>query len=86
MRTLIALSTITLLSIGTAALADEKPSEADAKKVQETLSAWGCEGGEIEKESEATGVFEIDDAKCKDGQQYDIKLDSDFNLRSITRD
>jgi len=86
MKKVIALSTIALLSIGTAALADDKPSDAEAMKVKETLSAWGCEGGEIEKETEGTGVFEIDDAKCKDGQQYDIKLDGNYQLNSMTRD
>ncbi len=46
----------------------------------------GCEGGSYEKEAEATGVFEIDDAKCKDGHQYDLKLDKDFNVIAITKD
>ena len=40
-------------------------SEDEAKKVKAALTEWGCEGGTIEKESEATGVFEVDDAKCK---------------------
>lgn len=69
-----------------AALADEKPSEDEAAKITETLKAWGCEGGEYEKETEGSGVFEVDDTKCKDGQQYDVKLDSDFKVRSFTRD
>ncbi len=86
MKRLIALSTIALLTIGSVAVADDEPSETEAMKVRETISAWGCEGGEIEKESEGTGVFEIDDAKCKDGKQYDIKLDGDYMLISMTRD
>ena len=45
---------------------------------------WGCSGGKIEQESEGTGVYEVDDAKCKDGQ-YDIKLDKEFKVISITR-
>jgi hypothetical protein len=68
------------------AFADEKPSDAEAAKIKATLSAWGCEGGSYEKEAEATGVFEIDDAKCKDGHQYDLKLDKDFNVIAITKD
>ena len=39
----------------------------------------------MEKETEATGVNEVDDAKCKDGQ-YDIKLDKDFKVIIIVRD
>ncbi|MCH9806216.1 MAG: PepSY domain-containing protein [Alphaproteobacteria bacterium] len=85
MKRFIALTACALLA-STAAIADEKPSDAEAAKIKETLSAWGCEGGTYEKESEGTGVFEIDDAKCKDGQQFDIKLDGDFKLRSMTRD
>jgi hypothetical protein len=53
--------------------------------VKAALTDWGCEGGTIEKETEATGVFEVDDAKCK-GTQYDIKLDSAFKVISMTRD
>ncbi|HUJ36440.1 MAG TPA: PepSY domain-containing protein [Hyphomicrobium sp.] len=82
-RTLLAVLAAALCS--TAALADAKPSEDEAKKVKAALTEWGCEGGTIEKESEATGVFEVDDAKCK-GAQYDIKLDSAFKLISLSRD
>ncbi len=67
------------------AFADEKPSDDEATKIKATLTEWGCEGGTMEKESEATSVFEVDDAKCK-GMQYDIKMDSAFKLISITRD
>ena len=68
-----------------AALADEKVSEADGKKIQEAIAVMGCSGGEMEKESEGAGYFEVDDAKCKNGQ-FDIKLDKSFNVISLTRD
>ncbi len=67
------------------AFADEKPSDEEAGKIKAALTDWGCEGGTYEKESEATGVYEIDDAKCK-GMQYDLKLDSAFKVISVTRD
>ena len=67
------------------ALADKTVSSADAEKIQAALKAWGCSGGRMEQEAEATGVFEVDDAKCHGGQ-YDIKLDKDFNVIVITRD
>jgi hypothetical protein len=80
------LAFILSLSIGgTMAAADKPVSAADAEKIQAALKAWGCSGGEIEQETEATGVFEVDDAKCGQGQ-YDIKLDQDFRVISITRD
>jgi len=69
----------------TAGLADAPVSEADATKIRATMQAWGCSGGKIEQESEGTGVFEVDDAKCKDGQ-YDLKRDKEFKVISITRD
>ncbi len=70
---------------GAPAFADEKPSDDEAGKIKAALAEWGCEGGTYEKESEATGVFEVDDAKCKN-MQYDIKLDSSFKVISMTRD
>ncbi|HEX6001577.1 MAG TPA: hypothetical protein VFZ16_19615 [Hyphomicrobiaceae bacterium] len=68
-----------------AALADQPVSPEDGEKIQAAIKDWGCAGGEMEQETEATGVFEVDDADCQDGQ-YDIKLDKDFKVISITRD
>jgi len=82
----ILVATCAALLTSTVAFADEKPSDEEAAKIKETLTTWGCEGGEYEKETEASGVYEIDDAKCKDGQQFDIKLDDKFMVRSMTRD
>ena len=73
------------ISMSTAVSANTPVSEADAQKIRATLQAWGCSGGKMEQETEGTGVYEVDDAKCKDGQ-YDIKLDKDFKVISITRD
>ena len=71
--------------LSTAALADSKPSDEEAGKIGAALKVWGCEGGTYEKETEATGIFEVDDAKCHEGQ-YDVKLDTDFKITVITRD
>ena len=69
----------------TTALADTPVSEADAAKIRATLQAWGCPGGKMEQETEGTSIYEVDDAKCKDGQ-YGIKLDKEFKVISVTRD
>ena len=69
-----------------AAFADDKLSDDETKKAAAAATAWGCEGGTWEKESEGTGLFELDDAKCKDGKKYDLKFDKDYNLMSLTRD
>jgi hypothetical protein len=76
---------VAVLIGSTFALADTPVSPADAEKIKATLQAWGCSGGKMEQETEGTSVYEIDDAKCKDGQ-YDIKLDKDFKVLVISRD
>jgi hypothetical protein len=69
----------------TVALANEgtKPSSEETKNIQSALSQLGCSGGEAVKEP--SGLFEIDDAKCKIGQ-YDLKLDKSFNVTLMSRD
>jgi hypothetical protein len=69
----------------TFALADTPVTPAEAEKIKAALEVFGCTGGKMEKETEASGYFEVDDVKCKDGQ-YDIKLDKDFKVMAITRD
>jgi hypothetical protein len=81
-RVLVPLLIVTMSS--TAALADKPVSPAEAEKIQAALKAWGCSGGKMEQETEGTGVYEVDDARCRDGQ-YDIKLDKDFRVLAITR-
>lgn len=77
---------IALALSGSMALADSKPAEDEAGKIKQTLTDWGCSGGTFEKETEASSYFEADDVKCKDGNQYDVKLDGSFKIISITRD
>ena len=69
-----------------AAFADDKPNADEMAKITATAKAWGCSGGEGEKETEATGVFELNDTKCADGANYDIKMDKAFKVISITAD
>lgn len=81
----IATAAFALALSGTAAFADAKPSDEEVAKIKETVAAWGCEGGTYEKESEATGVFEVEDAKCKAGQ-FDFRLGKDFKAIVIIAD
>ena len=48
-----------LAFFSTAAFANSKPSDEEATKIKATLTEWGCEGGTLEKETEATSVFEV---------------------------
>jgi hypothetical protein len=72
-------------SLSTAALADKEVSPADAEKIKAAMQPWGCSGGKMEQETEASGIYEVDDAKCH-GAQYDIKLDKEFKVILISRD
>jgi hypothetical protein len=74
-----------MLLASPAAFADDKPSDAEAAKIKAAVAEWGCEGGEYEKESEGSGVFEAEDVKCKAGN-YDFRLDKDFKVFAITED
>ena len=68
------------------AFADTPLSAEERKSAVAAAAAWGCEGGKWEKETEGTGVFELDDAKCKDGADYDLKFDKNFKLIDISAD
>jgi hypothetical protein len=76
---------LTLASFSTVALADKEVSSADAEKIKAAIQPWGCTGGKMEQETEASGIYEVDDAKCHGGQ-YDIKLDKEFKVILISRD
>ena len=69
------------MAMSTAALAD---TPCRKRKPRRSGQPWkpGVAGWENGEETEASGLYEVDDAKCKDGQ-YDIKLDKD--LRSSYR-
>ncbi len=84
MKRMVALAAA-LAFCSTAAFADDKPTDDEAAKIKEAVAAWGCEGGEYEKETEGSGVFEAEDVKCKSGQ-YDFRLDKDFKVFVITKD
>ncbi|PZQ51680.1 MAG: hypothetical protein DI556_05880 [Rhodovulum sulfidophilum] len=88
MRKLCAAMSIAMAMAGGVALAqedtiEEMASEAEVASVNETIAKIGCEAEEVEKESPT--LFELDDAECAIGQ-YDIKLDENFNIISMTRD
>ena len=76
---------VAAVSISTVVLADKPVSPAEAEKIKAALQVWGCSGGKMEQENEARSIYEVDDAKCH-GAQYDIKLDKEFKVISITSD
>ena len=79
-------ATALVFALSLPAFADTPMTEDEQKQATAAATAWGCQGGKWEMETEASGVFELDDAKCKDGRNYDLKFDKDFKLQSITAD
>jgi Peptidase propeptide and YPEB domain len=67
----------------TLALAETPVAPAEEEKIKATIEGFGCTGGKIEK---ADYGYDVDDVKCKDGQEYEIKLDPNFKLIVMTRD
>jgi hypothetical protein len=78
---------VALMLAATCAYADDDDDDnlpaAEVEKIEEVLSTLGCDGYEgIEKED--SGIYEVEDAKCKMGTM-DIKLDKDHSVILISR-
>jgi hypothetical protein len=84
-RIVMVLAAAGIMGSASALRADSTVTPAEAEKIKAALEVWGCTGGKMERETEGSGYFEVDDAKCKGGQ-YDIKLDKDFSVTVMTRD
>ena len=80
----LAIAALALAFCATPASADEDVSAEEGKKIQATLTAWGCKGGDMEKEKEDPVVYEIDDAECQGGE-YDMKLNNEFEVILVSR-
>lgn len=68
--------------------ADEETmaSEEETAKVVEAIAKIGCKPDpESGVEKERDDLYEVDDAQCEIGQ-YDIKLNADFVITSMTLD
>ena len=71
---------VTLLSAIVPALADRPVTAEERAKLEAALKAQGCTGGEMEYD-EDDRQFEVDDAVCADGRKYDLKFDTNFQLK-----
>lgn len=63
---------------------EELASEEEVQAVTEAIAVFNCTATEVEKESDT--LFELDDADCGAAGQFDIKLDGEYNIVSMTRD
>jgi hypothetical protein len=82
---LMTLAAASFIAGTTFAISDTPVSPAEAEKIKTALEAFGCTADEMEKSDGSVFAFEVDDAKCKDGE-YDIKLDKDFKIIIMLRD
>jgi hypothetical protein len=55
---------------------------AEAEMIKAALEFLCCTDGKIEKETERSGSFGVDDAKCKAGSTTSM----DFKMIAMTRD
>jgi hypothetical protein len=76
MRRLLATLAVTTLT-ATGVLADRPVTEDERAKLVSILQAEGCTGGEMEFDD---GKFEIDDARCADGKEWDFEFDRNYKL------
>ncbi len=64
----------------TGALAKDRPVTDDERaKLAAAVAALGCSGGKMEFDIDDK-QFEVDDARCNDGREYDLKFDVSFKL------
>ncbi|HWV83013.1 MAG TPA: PepSY domain-containing protein [Hyphomicrobiaceae bacterium] len=59
------------------AWADRPVTDEERAQLTALLKAEGCTGGEMEFDD---GKFEVDDARCADGREWDFEFSRDFKL------
>lgn len=82
MRRLLFALAVTALMTGPAS-ADRPVTDEERAKLTALLEAEGCTGGEMEFDD---GKFEVDDARCADGREWDFEFDRNFKLIKKDRD
>jgi hypothetical protein len=74
------LASIALLIMGAIpAKADRPVTAAEREKLVIAVAAQGCSGGKMEWDDDDR-EFEVDDVRCSDGRNYDLKFDAQFRL------
>lgn len=65
------------------ASAGDRVSAWEAREIGRALKYSGCWGGRYERERR---YYEVDDARCHNGREYELKLDWNFRIISKRRD
>ncbi len=82
MRRILAVLAVTALATSPA-WADRPVTDEERAKLVELLKAEGCSGGEMEFDD---GKFEVDDARCANGEEWDFEFSRDFELIKKEKD
>jgi hypothetical protein len=89
-RTATALAIAALMSgfaLTAPASADDDLSHFEWSELRAAMAAIGCYGTDVERESYGSRLYyEVDDARCRDGREYDLKFSRDFYLIGRRRD
>ena len=80
MRRLLASGAVLAL-VATPALADRPVTDAERTRLTAAVAAQGCSGGKMEWDDDDR-EFDVDDARCGDGREYDLKFNADYSLKS----
>lgn len=73
----LALTAMMTLLTAAYAVADRAVTPEERASLVAAMAAEGCSGGEMEFDD---GKFEVDDARCDDGKEYDLDFDTSFKL------
>lgn len=83
MRTIIlAFATLAVVS---PALADRPVTPREYSAISWAIGAHGCKGGRYEFDQD-DHRYEVDDARCANGREYDFELDPWFRITKKKRD
>lgn len=69
---------------GSSDFKNDDVSASERENIRNALNEWNCRSGKYTKEQDFR-LFEVEDADCDNGYQYDIKLDSNFEVLYMSR-
>ena len=81
-----AIAAMAVLSLATPAFADTKPSADEAAKLTEALLQRVIRAASSRRKPKPPASSKSTMPRTRSGAQFDIKLDKDFKILSVTRD
>jgi hypothetical protein len=78
-RQLVISAALVLFGIAPAFAKDRPVTDEEKTKLVAAVAEQSCEDGKMEYDID-DGHYEVDDARCSDGQKYDLKFDTSSKL------